>query len=177
MSPNAKSISKWVRGLALAIAGGLFAMGGARAAIDKPEAACLFTQAEVAKVLGSGTGAGEPYEVRMGSRHIGWSCRYSGGPGRVKLEVSVEPSDVARFEKDRQLAEHMAQPHQFHGLTGVGEAAFVGQGGLVQVLAGGRKLRLMHLTLAAGHTVSDAEIRALVAIGLERMAKLNVVGR
>ena len=78
MSPNAKSISKLMRGLALAIAGGLFATGGARAAIDKPEAACLCTQAEVAKMLGSGAGA--PYEVKMGSRSSAGPADTSAGP-------------------------------------------------------------------------------------------------
>jgi len=153
----------------------LLAAPTARAAVDKPEAACLYTQAELNKVLGGAIGAGQPYEVKLGTRHLGWSCRY---PGKaLKLDVAVEPSDASRFETDRRLAEHFAQPHEYHLLPGVGEAAFVGQGGDVEVLSGGRKLRIMHLTRASGHTVSDADIRTLVKIGLERMAKLNVVGR
>jgi hypothetical protein len=178
MNSNRCSITAYlILGLVFAVASGwlLLAAPRARAAVDKPDAACLYTQAELVRVLGSAIGAGEPYEVKMGSRHIGWSCRY---PGKaVKLDVSVEASDASRFEKDRQLAEHLAQPHQFHLLIGVGEAAFVGQGGIVEVLSGGRKLSLMHLTLASGHTVSDADIHTLVKMGLERMAKLNVAGR
>jgi hypothetical protein len=159
-----------------AVVGGLLLTApGARAAVDKPEAACLYTQAELVRVLGNAIGAGEPYEVKLGSRHLGWSCRY---PGKaLKLDVTVEFSDTSRFEKDRQLAEHLAQPHEYHALPGVGEAAFVGQGGDVEVLSGGRNLRLMHLTMASGHKVSDADIRTLVQMGLERMAKVNVAGR
>lgn len=167
---------KFMGGLLFAVAGGLLAAPGVRAAVDKPEAACLFTQAELVRVLGKGIGAGEPYKTRAGLRVFGWACRYPGKTGFAKIDVSVDPSSPARFANDRQLAEHMAQPHEFHILTGVGEAAFVGQGGAVEVLSGGRTLRLSHLTLATGRTVSDADIRALLQIGLAGMAKLTLAG-
>jgi hypothetical protein len=177
MSSNARSIAaNGTRRLALA-AGLLVAAAGASAAVDKPESACLFNQAELARAIGNGAGAGEPYEVKLGSKHLGWSCRYPAGSGRTHVDVSVEKGDVARFESNRKLAEKMAQPRQFHLITGVGEAAFVGQGGSAVMLSGGRLLRIGHLHLAAGRSVGDAEIRALLQIGLERMAKVNVTGR
>jgi hypothetical protein len=177
MNSNAKSIvANGACSLALA-AGLLAAAPGASAAVDNPEAACLFTQAELARAIGNGAGAGEPYEVKLGTKHLGWSCRYSAGSGRTRVDVSVEKGDAARFESNRKLAEHLAQPHQFHLLAGVGEAAFVGQGGSVEMLSGGRLLRVGHLHMAAGHSVGDAEIRALLQIGLERMGKVNVAGR
>jgi len=147
------------------------------AAVDSPEAACLYSQAEVAALIGARAGAPRPAEVRAGKRHIGWWCYYPAGAGRVELVVMVSGADAARFEVERKLAEHLAQPHQYRLLAGVGDAAFVGQGETFSVWSKDRMLTVQHAALAAGKTIGDDSLRAFARIGVERMAKVVVVDK
>lgn len=127
---------------------------------------CLFTPKELAPFLGYEPAAGVATEGKTGRTR---TCTYERPDRGLSFSVWIEIGDRQNFAKERSLAEKIAQPHEFRDLNGIGDAAFVAQGGTVHILSGDRIVWLQHLRSVTTRKITDDEIRALAQLAAKRL--------
>jgi hypothetical protein len=128
---------------------------------------CLFSPKELAPFLGYEPAAGAVTESKTGRAR---TCTYARPDRGLAFSVWIEIGDRGNFARERSLAEKLAQPHEFRDLDGIGDAAFVAQGGTVHILSGDRIVWLQHLRNVTTRKITDDDIRALAQLAAKRLS-------